>query len=331
MTSKKELTPHPHALLLPALTDEEYAALKADIEQHGILYPIIVDENNQVLDGVHRLRIASELSIELPQVQHTGLSEDRKLHLAVGLNLRRRHLDADRRRELVRKLHKDNRLTMRKIANITGWSKSTVERDLKTSPFEQIIQGMEGTITGLNKDIKEMDDEAARRMIQVFTNSHQEGLDIYQYADSQWKRGNWPLPLIEQAQITMSLDAVFTGLKALCQVGLAVINDRKEDARRHKREFNAYANKQGRLYRRWERARDDPAKLERLAKEYADEHGLPDFLAEDAGDGGVPNGTPTVTSIGQCAYCGADFERERSTRKYCSDAHRQMAYRERRR
>ena len=49
---------HPYALLLPALTDQEYKALKADIAAHGILYPVITDESDRVLDGVHRVRIA---------------------------------------------------------------------------------------------------------------------------------------------------------------------------------------------------------------------------------------------------------------------------------
>ncbi|HSJ73819.1 MAG TPA: tyrosine-type recombinase/integrase [Miltoncostaeaceae bacterium] len=47
--------------MLPALTDDEYAALKADIREHGILYPLIVDEDGRILDGVHRARIAAEL------------------------------------------------------------------------------------------------------------------------------------------------------------------------------------------------------------------------------------------------------------------------------
>ena len=68
--------------MLPALTDEEYAALKDDIREHGILVPVIVDEANEILDGVHRVRIATELGIEPPVVRHEGLTDERKLHLA---------------------------------------------------------------------------------------------------------------------------------------------------------------------------------------------------------------------------------------------------------
>jgi hypothetical protein len=125
--------PHPYALLLPPLTSEEYAALKADIAKHGVLYPVILDEDGRVLDGVHRERIAAELGIELPVAVHAGLDGERKLHLTVGLNTRRRHFDPGRRRELARTLH-DQGQSVRKIAELTGWSKSTIDRDLKTPP-----------------------------------------------------------------------------------------------------------------------------------------------------------------------------------------------------
>jgi hypothetical protein len=125
-----DLQPHPYALMLPGLTPAEYRALKANIERFGILYPVITDEDDLVLDGVHRVRIAAELGIE-PRVSQMGqLTEQEKLQLAIGVNVCRRHLDADRRRDLVRKLCDEQGLSVREIADVTGWSKSTVGRDL---------------------------------------------------------------------------------------------------------------------------------------------------------------------------------------------------------
>jgi hypothetical protein len=83
-----------------------------------------------VLDGIHRCRIARELDIHVPVSQMGQLTEQEKLQLAVGVNVRRRHMDADRRRDLVLKLRDEQGLTVRDIAAITGWSKSTVGRDL---------------------------------------------------------------------------------------------------------------------------------------------------------------------------------------------------------
>jgi hypothetical protein len=180
------MEPHPYALLLPSLTDEEYAALKADISEHGILYPVIIDEDDRVLDGVHRVRIAAELGIDPPVQRHTGLDDDRKLHLAVGLNMRRRHLDPDRRRELVRSLHDEQAMSVRAIASVTGWSKSTVDRDLRTSPFEQIM----AEAAAASAKLGEVDGPPAHLSVVV------DGLGMLArfagWADGQWKRGNWP-------------------------------------------------------------------------------------------------------------------------------------------
>ena len=79
--------------ILPPLTADEYAALKADIAAHGVLVPVELDEAGQVLDGHHRLRAAAELGLaEVPTVVRTGLSEDAKREHALRLNLLRRHL-----------------------------------------------------------------------------------------------------------------------------------------------------------------------------------------------------------------------------------------------
>lgn len=332
MTGKsRKLTPHPHALLLPALTDDEYRALKSDIKQHGILYPIIVDENRQILDGVHRVRIATELDIDLPITRHTNLTEDRKLHLAVGLNMRRRHLDADRRRELVRKLHKANRLSLRRIADITGWSKSTVERDLKTSPYEAIIASAADSLAEQQAAIAEIDDATAQRVGRVFISGQGEMLNVFQYADSQWKRGNWPLPLIEQAQ----MDLVLSNIADLFgfMIKMLDVKTTKSERQRLHDEHKQISQERKRDWRRLERIATDPVKLQRWAEQYEREHGIRKTLRLDTA--AVPNGTPTVTptpaTTGVCDYCGREFQRERSTKRYCSDAHRQMAYRARKR
>ncbi len=141
--------------MLPPLTEDEYRALKADIEEHGIVYPIVIDEEDKVLDGVHRLRIATELGIDLPVARQEGLSDDHKLHLAMGLNMRRRHLDIERRRALVLSLRKEQGLSLRKMASITGWSKSQVARDLK--PPEKIVSWDE-----MMAEIDEIKDEQIR-------------------------------------------------------------------------------------------------------------------------------------------------------------------------
>ncbi|MFY1688818.1 ParB N-terminal domain-containing protein [Plantactinospora sp. WMMB782] len=113
--------------LLPPLSAEEYAALRADIEAHGIRVPVDVDEAGQVLDGHHRAAIAAELGIDCPTRVVPGLDEEGKRQHAMALNLARRHLtQADRRRLIAAELRRDDSRSDRRIARIVGVDHKTV-------------------------------------------------------------------------------------------------------------------------------------------------------------------------------------------------------------
>lgn len=87
--------------VLPGLTADEYAALRDDITAHGVRVPVDVDENGQVLDGHHRSLIATELGIDCPRRTVAGLSEAEKIAHALAVNVHRRSLSRDQRRELL--------------------------------------------------------------------------------------------------------------------------------------------------------------------------------------------------------------------------------------
>lgn len=92
--------------LLPPLTDQEYADLKADIDANGIEQPIIVDDLGQIIDGHHRAQIADELGIDCPCETRVMDSEDAKRDLALRLNVHRRSLTREQKRELLANLIK---------------------------------------------------------------------------------------------------------------------------------------------------------------------------------------------------------------------------------
>lgn len=82
---------------LPPLTPDERAALRAEIAEHGVLVPVVVDEAGNIIDGHARAAIATELDLPFPKEVRAGLSEAEKRIEAVVLNLARRHLtDAQR-------------------------------------------------------------------------------------------------------------------------------------------------------------------------------------------------------------------------------------------
>jgi len=78
--------------LLPKMSEEEFAELKASIQREGQHYPIVANENLEVLDGHHRFRACVELGIE-PDFEVRKF-EDRLLEkkFVIEANLRRRHL-----------------------------------------------------------------------------------------------------------------------------------------------------------------------------------------------------------------------------------------------
>jgi len=114
--------------VMPDMAQEEYEALKEDIAERGVMVPIEFDEQGNVLDGHHRLKICVELGIEdYPKIIRTGMSEPAKWTHARKLNMARRHLTREQRRELVEAQIKDTpELSDRQIAKMLGVSNSTV-------------------------------------------------------------------------------------------------------------------------------------------------------------------------------------------------------------
>lgn len=123
-------SPTPYQLL-PRLTDEEYAALKADVAENGIRVPIDVDELGAVLDGHHRSWIAADLGIDCPRRVLPGLTDEQKRTHAIAVNVHRRNLTREQRKEMVARLRNDG-MSVRSIAKATGASVGTVAADLST-------------------------------------------------------------------------------------------------------------------------------------------------------------------------------------------------------
>jgi hypothetical protein len=94
--------------VMPSLTKEEFAALKEDIRENGILYPIFLDENYNIIDGHNRVLCWKHLLLEkvdpAPVAAHVFPEMDKyKAHdLAIAVNVKRRHLGPEQKRELIR-------------------------------------------------------------------------------------------------------------------------------------------------------------------------------------------------------------------------------------
>jgi site-specific DNA-methyltransferase (adenine-specific) len=118
----------PFVDLLPPLHPEEREALVADIRRRGVVIPVVVDEDNNVIDGHNRLQIAAELQLaDVPVEVKAGLSLDQRRDLALNVNLHRRHLTREQHRDLIaRALKADPARSNNQIATETKSTDKTV-------------------------------------------------------------------------------------------------------------------------------------------------------------------------------------------------------------
>ena len=127
---------------IPECTDAEYTALKTSIVTHGYLpgSEIVVSEGDDVLlDGRSRLRACNELGIDAP-VARVKVPPDQRWDYVVVVNLRRRHLTIEQRREIIREyLRRHPEQSDRAAAAATGVTAPTIgaaRREIgERSPF----------------------------------------------------------------------------------------------------------------------------------------------------------------------------------------------------
>lgn len=123
----------PYADLLPPLSSEEFAALRADIRTHGVRDPVCLDEQGAVLDGHNRLRIDPDA----PRRVIRGLSEAEKRAFTCRANFGRRNLSPAQKKAVLAKMKEiaaalraeDPKLnTQRRVAELLGVSRACVSK-----------------------------------------------------------------------------------------------------------------------------------------------------------------------------------------------------------
>jgi hypothetical protein len=117
-------------LKLPPLPPDQYEGLRANIAVNGVLVPILVDSDGPIrgiIDGNHRKKIANELGYDCPEIVQAGLDEDEKRALARALNLARRQLNTEQKRQIIAdQLRETPDLSLRRIAKMLGVTHPTV-------------------------------------------------------------------------------------------------------------------------------------------------------------------------------------------------------------
>lgn len=122
---------HPYAQLLPALTPDEYDALKASINERGQDAPIAI-LNGEILDGCHRAKACFSLGIEPKMVELPPDTDPLQYVLAHGFA--RRHLSVSQKAITAAKIWAEHlgELPLSKLAKIVGVSERSLDFATKT-------------------------------------------------------------------------------------------------------------------------------------------------------------------------------------------------------
>jgi len=81
--------PPPHKFaghIMPRMTPNEYARLKASIAKHGVITPVLLDERGDIIDGYERALACHELGVrDYPRIVKGGLTDEEEagLHFAL--------------------------------------------------------------------------------------------------------------------------------------------------------------------------------------------------------------------------------------------------------
>ncbi len=118
---------HPLAETFPMISGEELRELADDIQRHGLREQIVLFEG-MILDGRNRYRACKLNKFALTQANFKTLPAgvDPQAYV-VSVNVRRRHLTAEQKREVIAKLLKaDPAKSDRRIAEVAAVDNKTV-------------------------------------------------------------------------------------------------------------------------------------------------------------------------------------------------------------
>jgi len=156
MSQKPNLKDNRKYQCMPDMPPHQFEALKLDIEEQGVLTPIDIDEEGNILDGHHRFRACQELGItDYPTIIRPELSEEEKKLFARKSNMMRRHLNRKQIRELIAaQLKETPQWSNNRIAKELGVDSKTVKtvrRKLEaTSEIPKLtnLEGIDGKTRG---------------------------------------------------------------------------------------------------------------------------------------------------------------------------------------
>jgi hypothetical protein len=94
--------PHPYSIIFPAMKDDDFDKLVADIKANGLRQQIVMYQD-KILDGNNRYRACGVAKIEPTFVEFKG-NDAQARALVISANIHRRHLTPAQKRDMLQML-----------------------------------------------------------------------------------------------------------------------------------------------------------------------------------------------------------------------------------
>lgn len=145
--------------LIPPLSPEEYNSLKESIKSSGQWIPIIINNDNEILDGHHRYRICEELGIKSKTIKRIFTTKTDEIIFVGECNLNRRQLTTLQRINLVRLLE----------PYYLEQAQNRIKSGKKADPVEIFPQGKTRDVMGQKAGVSGKTYEKAKQVLEDAT------------------------------------------------------------------------------------------------------------------------------------------------------------------
>src|SRR5262249_9134284 len=126
--------------IFPPLSEEQFNQLKADIAARGVMVPIELDRNGEILDGKHRLLACTEAGFQkVPVIIRSLLAGEQAIEHILRLHFARRQLPKAAKKKLTVRLRKEG-WTEERIAHNLGVSQQTISNWLQFTNFGEVTK-----------------------------------------------------------------------------------------------------------------------------------------------------------------------------------------------
>jgi hypothetical protein len=144
---------------MPDMTGQKWEEFKKDIQENGVKVPVLLDENNNIIDGHQRLRACDELGIPCPTDKRDGLTEDEKQALVMSLNYHRRQLTPQQQHEVSKAAAENYKrrkaagedVTQAQVAKEFGIHRNRISENVNALPVQNPKTPTEKPDTGIQQ------------------------------------------------------------------------------------------------------------------------------------------------------------------------------------